>query len=164
MKLSTERLELIVLSSQQLKLLAENLSALEKALDCHYAAEPLEGIFLQIVKGQIEPTAKDEVNCAFHSFWLILRKSDRTVIGSADFKDVPDKDGKTEIGYGLGKEFEHHGYMTETVRAMCKWALAQDSVKHIIAETERGNAPSQRILQRCGFTLARQKKSLWWEL
>ena len=51
-----------------------------------------------------------------------IRKSDNVVVGSADFKNVPDEKGQVEIGYGLGKAFEHEGYMTEAVRAMCSWA------------------------------------------
>ena len=51
------------------------------------------------------------ISCMWHSFFFIIRREDRVVVGSADFKDVPNKDGEVEIGYGLGKEYEHNGYM-----------------------------------------------------
>lgn len=86
------------------------------------------------------------------------------MVGSADFKDVPSKDGEVEIGYGLGEAFQHHGYMTEAVRAMCAWALAQESVRHVIAETETDNLASRRILQRCGFTEQSRGETIWWKL
>ncbi|MCU0079807.1 GNAT family N-acetyltransferase [Extibacter muris] len=41
---------------------------------------------------------------------------------------MPDMNQEVEIGYGLGKEFEHSGYMPEAVQAMCKWALEQENV------------------------------------
>lgn len=100
----------------------------------------------------------------WHSFWLLIRKTDRTVVGSADFKGIPDAKQEVEIGYGLGKEFEHQGYMTEAAEALCKWALAQDHVSHIIAETDLGGFASQRILQRCGFTEIKRQKTVWWRL
>lgn len=78
------------------------------------------------------------------------------MVGSADFKDVPNKDGEVEIGYGLGDGFRHHGYMTEAVQAM--------SVRHVIAETETDNLASQRILQRCGFTEQSWGETIWWKL
>lgn len=78
----------------------------------------MEGFFLEIVKGQLISTESDEENYLYHSFWLLIRKSDRIAVGSADFKDVPNKDGEVEIGYGLGKQFEHNGYMTEAIQAM----------------------------------------------
>ena len=52
MMLQTERLELVALTPDQLKLWIENLPALEKELNCSYRAEPMEGFFLEIVRGQ----------------------------------------------------------------------------------------------------------------
>lgn len=164
MKIETERLELIPLTSQQLRLWVENIPSLENELKCSCKAEPMEGFFLEIVKGQLIPTESDEGNYMYHSFWLLIRKSDRLVVGSADFKDVPDKDGEVEIGYGLGKQFEHNGYMTEAVQAMCKWAMEQKTVIHVIAETHIDSFASQRILKRCGFTQYKQAATLWWRL
>lgn len=54
MILKTERLELVPLLPYQLKLWVENIPKLEKDLNCSYQAEPMEGLFLEIVKGQLE--------------------------------------------------------------------------------------------------------------
>lgn len=162
--METERLELVPLTAPQLRLWCEDIPAMEKELGCKYMAEPMEGVFLDIVKGQLEITEKDEKNYLWHSFWLIIRKNDRVCVGSADFKDIPDEKGETEIGYGLGKEFEHNGYMTEAVKAMCRWALEQPQVSAVIAETENDGFASQRILQRCGFEKYSEGETSWWRL
>lgn len=164
MIIETDRLYLTPLTARQLRLWVEALPFLEKELNCRYCAEPMEGPFLAIVKGQLEITVNDETNYLYHSFWFLIRKSDRVVVGSADFKDVPNKDGEVEIGYGVGKDFEHNGYMTEAVQAMCKWAMAQNNIAHVIAETEIDRPQSQNILKRCGFTLYKQGETLWWRL
>lgn len=164
MILKTERLELVPLLPYQLKLWVENIPKLEKDLNCSYQAEPMEGLFLEIVKGQLEKTEKYSSDYLWHSFCFLVRKSDRVVVGSADFKDIPNTDKEVEIGYGLGKEFEHNGYMTEAVQAMCKWALKQENVSHIIAETDIDGFASQRILQRCGFVEKRREETIWWQL
>lgn len=164
MALETERLELIPLTSTQLKLWASDIPAMESNLNCVYRAEPMEGHLLESVKGQIEITEKDAANYAWHSFWFLLRKSDRTVVGSADFKDMPNGRGEVEIGYGLGQEFEHHGYMSEAVKAMCGWALEQKGCASVIAETELDNFASQRVLRRCGFAEEKRGESVWWRL
>ena len=137
---------------------------LEEKLNCSYQAEPLEGIFKEIVSGQLEITRQDSENYLWHSFWLLIRKSDNVVVGSADFKNVPDEKGQVEIGYGLGKAFEHEGYMTEAVRAMCSWAKEQEGVSCIIAETEADGFASQRILKRCGFTEYAGNDTIWWRM
>ena len=164
MQLETERLYLIPLTAKQIWLWVNDISALEQELNCSYQAEPMQGMFLEIVKGQVEKISTDKTNYLYHSFWFLIRKSDRVVIGSADFKDVPDKNGEVEIGYGLGKDFEHNGYMTEAVKAMCDWALKQRDVVHVIAETDIDSPASQNILKRCGFSLYQQDDTCWWKL
>ena len=164
MQMETERLFLVPLTAEQLWLWVNDLPTLEKQLDCFYEAEPIEDGFLEIVKGQAEKTAADEKNYLYHTFWFLIRKSDRAVIGSADFKNIPDENGEVEIGYGLGKVFEHNGYMTECVKAMCDWALAQTDVSHVVAETGIDSSASQNILERCGFSLYKQAETCWWRL
>lgn len=160
--IETERLKIYPLTAPQLALWVEDIAALEKELGCRYMAEPLEGIFLDIIKGQIKVTQDDAENYMWHSFWFLERKSDGVIVGSADFKNLPNEAGEVEIGYGLGSEFEHNVYMTETVQAMCDWALRQKNVSRVIAETERDGYASQRILQRCGFVQTKNGETLWW--
>lgn len=162
--IETERLELYPLTPHQLKLWIEDIPALEKELNCSYEAEPMEGFLLEIVKGQLKITENDSVNYVWHSFWFLIRKTDRVVVGSADFKDIPNANKEVEIGYGLGKEFEHNGYMTEAVQAMCEWAMHQKNVSHVIAETDLDGFASQRVLKRCGFTESKRDKTVWWRL
>ncbi len=69
MLIQTERLELIPLTLNQLKLWIEDIYQLEKELDCSYKAESMEGFFLEVVKGQYEITQKDPNNYLWHSFF-----------------------------------------------------------------------------------------------
>ena len=163
MTVETQRLELYVLDARQIRLWTRDLAALERELNCTYQGETLEGQFLNIVEGQVSPTEQNSEQYYWHSFWLLIRKSDRVVVGSADFKSGPDIHGEIEIGYGLGKAFQGSGYMTEAVSAMCDWALRQDGVIHVTAETERNNYPSQHVLQRCGFIQTKSNDTLWWK-
>lgn len=162
--METERLTIIPLTASQLSLLVNDLPELEKELDCSYQAEPIEGFFSQILLGQVKPTLEDAKNYKWHTFWLIIKKSDRVVVGSADFKNAPSKDGIVEIGYGLGKKFEGMGYMYETVTAMTEWAFSEPNIKKITAETELDNIPSQNLLKRCHFVEVQRNDSIWWEL
>ncbi len=164
MMIETDRLFLIPLTVTQLKSWIENVPSLEKELNCIYHAEPMNGIFFDIVNGQLKILMEDEANYLYHTFWFLVRKSDRIVVGSADFKGRPNIDGEVEIGYGLGKEFEHNGYMTEAVIAMCQWVMKQKHISHVIAETDIDGISSQRILERCGFKLYKQGDTLWWKL
>ena len=164
MKIITERLELVPLTSSQLRLWIENIFTLETEINCQYKAEPMKGIFLEIVKKQLATTEKDKDNYLWHSFWFLIRKSGRVVVGLADFKNIPNENGEVEIGYGLGKEFECNGYMTEAVKEMCDWALKQNEISTVIAETDFDGFASHRILERCGFKKYQQGETIWWRL
>lgn len=164
MIIQTERLELILLTPNQLRLWIDDINALERELNCSYRAELMEGFFLEIVKNQYEITIRDFDNYLWHSFFFLIRKEDRVVVGSADFKNIPNENAEVEIGYGLGKDFEHNGYMTEAVKAMCKLALKQKGVENVIAETDLDGFASQRILDRVGFKKYNQTDTIWWRL
>lgn len=81
--------------------------------------------------------------------WLIALKNG-TCIGDVCFKGLGD-DGAVEIGYGINPPHEGKGYATEAVDAMVHWAFRQPGVVRVEAETEPGNAASQRVLAKCGF-------------
>ena len=161
MTIETKRLLLCPLSARQMRLWLSDLPALEREWDCHYEGEPVEGTFREIVQQQWKITSMDERNYLFHSFWLLLRKADRTVVGAADFKAPPNARGEVEIGYGLGGAHERRGYMTEAVDALCDWALQREDVESVLAETERKNRPSQNVLRRCRFVLEHEGPTLW---
>ena len=47
---------------------------------------------------------------------------------------------------------------------MCRWAISQDNVRHVTAETDLDGLASQKLLQRCGFTEWKRGETLWWIL
>ncbi len=85
----------------------------------------------------------------WYAMWQIELK-DGTPIGDLCFKGIC-ADGTTEIGYGIEDAHQGRGYATEAVAAAAAWAENQPGIAHIVAETEPGNAASQRVLKKCGF-------------
>lgn len=164
MKIETKRLKIIALTPEQLETLVNDISKFESELKCSYQGERIEGIFKHILFSQSLKAKKNYNAYLWLTFWVIVRKEDDIVVGMIDFKDIPTTKGEVEIGYGLGESYEHLGYMTEAVEAFCLWGKKQKEVKHIIAETEMDNFPSQRVLQRCGFIECFRDKTIWWRL
>lgn len=55
--------------------------------------------------------------------------------------------------------------MAEAAKAMCEWALKQNDVTSVIAETESDSFASQRILKCCGFEKYKEEEeTIWWKL
>lgn len=60
------------------------------------------------------------------------------------------RDGEAEVGYGLAESARGRGLATEALQAVVQ--LAHDEgVPAVVALTDPANAPSHRVLQRCGF-------------
>lgn len=72
------------------------------------------------------------------------------LVGSGGFKGPP-QDGACEIGYAVLPQFRGRGYATEMVVGLVRWALTQPGVLRIVAQTERANGASMRVLTRAGF-------------
>lgn len=93
--------------------------------------------------------------------YLIIIKEIKTVIGTIYFKSFPDKDGVSEIGYGMTPKYEGHGYMGEALTAMLSMGK-ENGVTRVIADTIIDNVKSQNVLTRCGFILTKQEDNKLW--
>lgn len=80
--------------------------------------------------------------------WLVLLKSDGTIIGDIGFKGKPDENKAVEIGYGLLEEYWNKGFATEAVGALMQWAWETGKVDKIVADTLRDNEGSMRVLEK----------------
>jgi len=81
--------------------------------------------------------------------YVIVEKSNGLFIGGIGFKSSPDERDEVEIGYGISDSQQGRGVATEAVRALCEFAHRMSVV--VIAETDRENVASQRVLEKCGF-------------
>ena len=132
--LVTERLRLYVASQAEM----EQVTAKE-------TNEELKKAYQEMLDGYLAHPEQGE----WYAIWLVTRH-DGVQVGDLSFKGL-NEDGSVEIGYGIKEEFQGQGYATEAVMAAVDWALKQDGVLCVEAETEPDNAASQRVLAKCGF-------------
>jgi len=81
--------------------------------------------------------------------YVVIDKSSDLAIGGIGFKSSPNEHGEVEIGYGICDTFQGRGVATEVVIAIC--AFARNGARVVLAETERANVASQRVLEKAGF-------------
>ena len=87
----------------------------------------------------------------WYALWQMeLKNATGTIVGNFCFKGL-DANGSIEIGYGLRDGFCGNGYMTEAIKAVSEWALMQENVIVIEAETTEDNKKSQKVLLNAGF-------------
>jgi RimJ/RimL family protein N-acetyltransferase len=106
-----------------------------------------------------------EINHPWYTFWLISLKGNQRVVGMVGFKGYHEAQGEVEIGYGINLRHQNHGYATEAVRAMNKWAFQHPTCKAVIAETELSNLASQRVLVKASMRIyAETDHALLWRI
>ena len=136
MKIESERLLLYPISEKEMEQLIEN----EKSLD-------LKQAYSEMLQGCLQEPEKR----IWHALWFIELKSQRgTVVGDLSFKGLG-ADGMVELGYGLREGYCGNGYMTEAVKAISEWAIAQKGITRLEAETTVENTASQKVLIKAGF-------------
>lgn len=165
MELSTERLKIIPLTLRQFKLLLDGIDKMEKELKLSASNECLDGHTQEAMKGLYKESVKNKDRYCWYTNWQIVLKSENKAIGSACFMKCPDENGEVEIGYGINSTYQNNGYMTEAAQAICEWAISQHDVSIIIAETEKDNIASHRVLKKCGMEKYKETdERIWWRM
>ena len=136
MRVETERMYLYSLSDEEMRLVIEKESDPE-----------MKQAYTEMLEGSLSNPDKR----IWYAIWnMELKDESGIIVGDFCFKGLSD-DGVIEIGYGLKEEYRHHGYMTEAVKVITEWALSQDGVKQVEAETDAENIASQKVLLQSGF-------------
>lgn len=92
----------------------------------------------------------DSGNRLWHAPWAIKIKKTTVTVGNISFHG-PARNASVEVGYAISPEFWGNGYATEALKGMTEWALSQEGVTFVEAETTPTNHTSQHILEKCGF-------------
>ncbi len=166
MQLKTERLRIFPLSYEQFDKYLKTNHLLEKELGLVEFPRFLSEETVENIRQNILPTVrKTEDPDWFRTIWLIVLKSENTMIGYIGFRADPNEEGEIEIAYGSFENFRKKGYMTEAVAAVLDWAFGQKGVKKVIAETDFDNDASHTVLKRNGFEIFLQLENMsWWHL
>jgi RimJ/RimL family protein N-acetyltransferase len=84
--------------------------------------------------------------------FLIVERASGQAVGTIGFFGPPDETGTVMVGYGLVEPARGHGYATEALRALVDYAARQPAARRAVADTEKDNVSSQRVLEKAGFT------------
>lgn len=136
LKLETQRLFIYPISDDEMRTLI--------------AEEPDPGM-KEAYSEMLDGCLANPDNRIWNAVWYMeLNDNPGTIVGDFAFKGLG-ADGMIEIGYGLRPGFCGNGYMTEAVKAVTVWALTQEGVKRVEAETDPDNEPSKAVLKNAGY-------------
>ncbi len=160
-ELDTERLRLIPLSAENLRLLIDNPKKMEQSLSIIESNGFLSSDLKQSMEIRLSKLLCDEENYIWYTNWLIVSKDQNCSVGGVMLKGLPNENGEVVIGYYTLPEYQGNGYMTETINTMKNWLLNQTDVIYVIADTDKDNIPSHRVLEKCGAKIYKETDELY---
>ncbi len=157
MPISTERLELVPATAEQVRAALAGSEALARALGAAVPAtwppEYLDEPALLYTLERLE-AGPEQAGWWLHFVLLPGDGRERTLIGSAGYAGPPSADGTVEVGYAIVSDRRRRGYATETALALVARAFELPAVRRVIAHTLPSLAGSIGVLEKCGFRFA----------
>lgn len=173
-EITTERLKIIPLDAENYRLYLENYTKMEEKLGMKITNkiwdENVKGAFQYRFKKVIE----NKEQYLWETIWIAISKEENCEIASLMIKGYPNEKGEVIIGYGTENSFQNKGYMTEAVGGLIKWIFTEPKALSIIADTDKANIASHRVLEKNGFVKYREsvktsedgevEELVWWRL
>jgi len=144
--LTTKRLELRLMTADDLDFIFQHFSN-EDVNRYILDDEPVQTMeqAQEIIDFYVPPGEKS------YNRWVITLKTDKTPIGTCGFHKWDRHHHHAEIGYDLGPDYWHKGYMTEALRAVLDHGFKKMELNRIEAIVYPENTASLRLLKRLGF-------------
>lgn len=84
-------------------------------------------------------------------FYVFLKESPETIIGTVCLYDISSTYSRAEIGYKFSSAFHHKGYASEAVEKLVDIAFSELNLHRLCAHVIEDNLPSIRLLVGLGF-------------
>jgi RimJ/RimL family protein N-acetyltransferase len=85
-------------------------------------------------------------------FAIVAASDESLLLGSISLMRLTWEHARGEVGYWLALEARGRGHGTRAVRLICSWGFEALGLERIDLLAATGNAPSQRVADRAGFT------------
>jgi [ribosomal protein S5]-alanine N-acetyltransferase len=164
--ITTERLLIKPLTYDQLTKYILCDGSLEKELNLNLSSRTVSIELKEVFEQTILPNVADpSKNYLYSTLWTAICSAENKMVGDLCIIGEPNDSGEIEIGYGTYDEFQKRGFMSEMVGGMILWAESQASIKSIIANTDKTNKASSKVLEKNNFILVGESESLYnWRL
>lgn len=161
----TERLKVVALNAKQLLLAEEDFQRLEREIGVTVTQTKLDEEMQYAMQVRRRKVLEDEEHYLWLTNWAIISMDTNSLVGFVMLKGRPNKAGEVIIGYGIESEYRCKGYATEAVGGLVNWVFENPEAKYVIADTEKINVSSHKVLIKNGAEKYRETDELlWWKI
>lgn len=151
MKILGDRIEIRPLNSMQLQLYIENPKELSVLLSLKVALPELDEHLKKVYHLKSKRIEETPSSLLYNTYFLIILREERVVIGTIGLKGTPDEEGLVEVGYAIQESFRNKGYMREALKLFVTWLMKIEEISGVNACTSNVNIPSHKVLMATGF-------------
>lgn len=165
MKLKSTRLELRPLTLAQLSLAGLNYAGLERDFGLNVSGTVLDDEMLYAMQVRHSKVLQDPLNYPWLTNWAVIQREEQRLIGFIILKGCPNDQGEVIVGYTINEGHRRQGYATEALQCVCGWIFSDPRALWVIADTEKDNAASHKVLKHLGAQKHREAEELiWWRI
>lgn len=126
---------------------------------CTTNAERLQRFFPGTLKQNLTPDLSKyfveqkvkEFETKEEFLFVLKEKENHNLIGLLYLKELDWDKKQGELAYAIDYKVEGKGYITETVKAISKWALEELQLKTLQIIAHKTNIGSIRVAEKCGY-------------
>lgn len=163
--LETERLSLLPLQSHQLALALEDYAKMQADLGLSVTSTVLDEEMEYVMKVRLRKVLEDVDNYLWLTNWAIIHKEEKQIIGYIILKGCPNEFGEVIVGYVVEESHRRKGYAAEALKVLIQWIFKNPQALFVIADTEKTNVPSHKLLENLGAVKYKETEELvWWKI
>lgn len=163
--LEAERLILLPLQSNQLALAVEDYGKMQSDLQLRISKTTLDEEMKYAMKIRLKKVLADADNYLWLTNWAIIHKEEKQIIGFIMIKGCPNENGEVIVGYGIDENYRRNGYATEALQRLNQWIFENPKALFVIADTEKMNIASHKVLENVGAVKYKETDELvWWRI
>lgn len=163
--IKTKRLALLPLKAHNIALALENYGKMQADLGLNIINKTLDKEMQYAMKVRLRKVLEDVENYLWLTNWAIIHKEENQIIGFIMIKGYPNENGEVIVGYGIEEKYRRNRYATESLKALTEWIFKNPKALCVIADTEKSNIASHKVLENVGAVKYKEIDELiWWKI
>lgn len=164
-KLETERLYLMPLKPQSIRLALEDYEKMQIEMGLSISPRALDSDDEYAMKVRLRKSLEDIENYLWLTNWAIVLKEENQIIGFIMLKGLPNEKGEVIVGYGIHESYRGRGFAVEALKGLTEWVFLNPKVYSVVADTDKWNRASHRVLEKSGAVKFNETEELiWWKI